>query len=301
MARKSSSDTGGIVFKTGLFAILAGIAFWVFNKFGGEKTDPYSASTSPVEQTESVEKTTPTVPDQILPSSTTGDIVRHIYYTLSYSEEHEQAEWVVYELTKERLDKNWVERESSFRPDPEVHTESATPNDYRGSGYDRGHLAPAADMAFNPTAMSETFFMSNMSPQLRAFNGGIWRELEENTRDWARHFGHLYVVTGPVLTRRAIGQIGFSKVTVPPGFYKVLLAPDQGRAIAFMLPNEVSDKPLMEYALTIDQVEQLTGIDFFPQLLKGPNEELEASLDKNAWPVDNKRYAKRLQSWNNSR
>lgn len=298
MARKSSSDSGGIIFKTGLFAILAGLGFWIFNKFGAEKTNPPAADAGSGGQIEMVEATTPTISDQLLPVSTTGAIVRHTYYSLSYSEEDEQAEWVVYELTRDRLNKNWVERESSFRPDPAVRTESATPNDYRGSGYDRGHLAPAADMAFNPTAMSESFFMSNMSPQLRAFNGGIWRELEECTRDWARDFQHLYVVTGPILSRRALGQIGFSKVTVPPGFYKILLAPDQGKAIAFVLPNEMSEKPLMEYATTIDRVEELTGIDFFPELLKGLNEELEGSLDKAAWPINSQRYERRLKEWN---
>ncbi|MBL7775965.1 MAG: DNA/RNA non-specific endonuclease [Saprospiraceae bacterium] len=300
MARKSSSDSGGFIFKTGLFAILAGLAFWIFNKFGGEKTVAPDIPGPATGQTESVEPpaSSPTLTDQVLPLSTTGAIVRHTYYTLSYSEDHEQAEWVVYELNRDRLNQNWVERDASFRPDPAVRTESATPNDYRGSGYDRGHLVPAADMAFNELAMSETFFMSNMSPQLKAFNGGVWRELEECTRDWARRFKLLYVVTGPVLSRGGLAEIGFSKVTVPSAFYKVLLAPDQGRAIAFILPNELSDRPLMEYATTIDQVEQLTGIDFFPQVLKGLNEELEGSLDKNAWPIDSRRYQRRLQEWN---
>ncbi|MBK8969703.1 MAG: DNA/RNA non-specific endonuclease [Lewinellaceae bacterium] len=298
MARKSSSDSGGIIFKTGLFAILAGIGFWIFNKTSGEKTEQLPPATPGSGQTEVVEKPRATVPDAILPESATGAIVRHTYYTLSYSEDHEQAEWVAYELTRERLNKNWVERGSSFRPDPDVRTESATPNDYRGSGYDRGHLVPAADMAFNDLAMNETFFMSNMSPQVRGFNGGVWRELEECTRDWARQFEKLYVVTGPILSRRALGQIGFSKVTVPPGYFKVLLAPDQHRAIAFVLPNEISTNPLMEYATTIDKVEELTGIDFFPQLLSGLDEELEGSLDKSAWQVDNRRYNKRVKEWN---
>ncbi|MBL7795654.1 MAG: DNA/RNA non-specific endonuclease, partial [Saprospiraceae bacterium] len=147
-------------------------------------------------------------------------------------------------------------------------------------------------------AMNETFFMSNISPQERAFNGGVWRELEETVRDWARKFEHLYVVTGPVLTRLGNGQIGFSKVTVPASYYKVLLAPEQHRAIAFVLPNAVSDKPLMEYACTIDQVEELTRIDFFPKLLQGLDEELEGSLDKSAWPINSRRYEKRLREWN---
>lgn len=294
--RKSASDSDGFIFKTGLFAVLAGLAFWVFNQFGGKKSEP---ELDPVVTTEQSDpRPAPTVPDNILPVSTTGEIIRHTYYTLSYVEDHEQAEWVAYELTRERLDKNWVDRAGSFFPDPLVRTESATPRDYSGSGYDRGHLVPAADMAFDTLAMNETFFMSNISPQERAFNGGVWRELEENTRDWARKFEHLYVVTGPVLTRPGNGQIGFSKVTVPASYYKVLLAPEQHRAIAFVLPNAVSDKPLMEYACTIDQVEELTRIDFFPNLLQGLDEELEGSLDKSAWPINSRRYEKRLREWN---
>ncbi len=300
MARKSSSDSGGFIFKTGLFAVLAGLAFWIFNQFSGEKPDtPDPAGpTTEYPQTPAPAAPAPTVNDLILPASTTGEIVRHTYYTLSYAEDHEQAEWVAYELTRDRLDKNWVERATSFRPDPDVRTESATPRDYSGSGYDRGHLCPAADMAFDTLAMNETFFMSNMSPQLRGFNGGVWRELEECTRDWARKFQKLYVVTGPVLSRPGKEQIGFSKVTVPAGYYKVLLAPEQHRAIAFVLTHEVSTKPIMEFAGTIDQVEKLTGIDFFPNLLKGLDEELEGSLDKSAWPVNQRRYEQRVKEWN---
>lgn len=298
MARKSSSDSGGFIFKTGLFAILAGLAFWIFNQFSGRHPANSEPVADPAAQPASVFRPQPTVADAILPTSTTGEIVRHTYYTLSYSEDHEQAEWVAYELTRERLNENWVDRGTNFRPDPDVRTESATPRDYTGSGYDRGHLCPAADMAFDTLAMSETFFMSNMSPQVKGFNGGIWRELEECTRDWARQFKHLYVVTGPVLSRPGKGQIGFSKVTVPAAYFKVLLAPDQHRAIAFVLPNEMSTRPVMDYAGTIDQVEKLTGLDFFPQVLKGMDEELEASLDKDAWPVNAKRYEKRVQEWN---
>lgn len=299
MARKSSSDSGGFIFKTGLFAVLAGLAFWIFNQFGGKNNAGEPFPNSPSVQIGI--RPDPTVPDAILPVSTTGAVVRHTYYTLSYSEPHEQAEWVAYELTRERLDKNWVDRLSDFRPDPAVVTESATPRDYSGSGYDRGHLCPAADMAFDSLAMSESFFMSNMSPQLKGFNGGVWRELEECTRDWARRYQRLYVVTGPVLSRPGRGQIGFSKVTVPSAYFKVLLAPDQRKAIAFVLPQEVSEHPLMDYAGTIDQVEEYTGIDFFPNILKGADEALEGSIDKDAWPVNSKRYEKRLREWNNRR
>jgi len=303
MARRSSSDSGGFLFKTGIFAVLAGVAFWIFNQFSGKKTDETTEASTPTEMPAQTEKpdaapTTSQVPENILPVSTTGDVVRHTWFTLSYNEDHEQAEWVAYELTREHLNENWAERPNSFRPDPEVRTESATPRDYTGSGYDKGHLCPAADMAFDDGAIDETFFMSNMSPQVPAFNVGIWRELEELTRDWARKFKHVYVVTGPILTVQDLGQIGFSKVTVPGAYYKVLLAPDQQKAIAFMLPNAVSTQPVMDYSCSIDQVEKRSGLDFFPNLLKGLDEELEGSLDRDAWPIDRKRYEERVKTWN---
>lgn len=307
MAR-SSSDSGGFLFKTGIFAVLAAAAFWVFNQFSGKPADDGTTKTElptdhplpTVRPTQpSPEATTSTVPDDILPAPTAvGEMVRHTYYTLSYNEDHEQADWVAYVLTRDQLQEKWVERSNTFRPDPDVRTESATPRDYTSSGYDKGHLCPAADMSFSAQAMDESFFMSNMSPQVPAFNMGIWRELEELTRDWARKFGSLYVVTGPILAQPSLGQIGFSKVTVPSYYYKVLLAPDQHRAIAFMLPNQVSTRLVLDYAYSIDQVEASTGLDFFPQILKGLDEELEGSLDKDAWPIDRKRYQARLADWN---
>jgi endonuclease G, mitochondrial len=296
MARKS--DSGGMVFKTGMFAILAGIAFWIFNRSsstpkeeaGGVKTDQTPTAPNPTPA--------PVLPDY-LPLSTTNDIIAHRYFTLSYSEDHEQAEWVAYEVTRTRLNDNWVDRSvASFKPDPQVRTESATPRDYTGSGYDRGHLCPAADMAFDTIAMSETFYMSNMSPQARAFNAGIWRELEELTRDWGRKYQKVYVVTGPLLSQPGIKQIGLSKVTVPVGFYRVLYAPDAQKAIGFIMPNQRSERPVMEYAFSVDYVEEKTGLDFFPTILKDAKAAVESKLEKEAWPVNEKRFAQRLTDWN---
>lgn len=302
--RNSSSDSGGFLFKTGIFALLAGVAFWLFNQFGGNKTteptdqQPQTEMPEPTDNQPPVINQHPKFPEKILPVSTTGEVVRHTWFALSYDEDHEQAEWAVYEITRDRLNENWADRPNTFRPDPDVRTESATPRDYNGSGYDRGHLVPAADMAFDAAAIDETFLMSNMSPQVPAFNAGVWRELEECARDWGRKFKHIYVVTGPVLTRTPLGSIGFSKVTVPAAFYKVLYAPDQHKAIGFILPNELSAKPVMDFACSIDEVEEVTGLDFFPNILKGLDEELEGSLDKEAWPVDRQRYQKRVQDWN---
>jgi len=298
MARKKQSIFDGFLYKTSFFALLCSVAFWLFDQYSDKK------NTSPVSQQEiprSGNTSTPNppgesqVPEEILPSIHLGELVTHTYFALSYSEDHEQAEWVAYEITLERLNKNWAERPKTFRPDPAVRTESATPRDYTGSGYDKGHLCAAADMAFDGQAIEETFFMSNISPQQRTFNGGIWRELEENTRDWARKYGRLYVVTGPVLTQKPLESIGFSKVSVPASYYKVLYAPDKNICIAYVLPNKLSKKPLDDFACSIDDVEAATGIDFF---CKMETEIPESSFDTNDWPVNRKRYEKRLRDWN---
>ena len=150
----------------------------------------------------------------LLPEINPNDIiVKHYAYTLNYNEEHEQAEWVAYILTKDRV-YGTVKRTNNFRPDPKVKTGSATLADYKGSGYDRGHLAPAADMKWSATAMSESFYMSNMSPQRPGFNRGIWKRLEQLVRTWAVEYEEIHVVTGPVL-KGSFKSIGPNQVSVP--------------------------------------------------------------------------------------
>jgi len=296
---KSSSGSGGMLFKTGIFALVAAVGFWFFSRNSSSKSENDTPKTE-TEQTRDETKVQSSTPPDFIPASSSGELVNHTYFTLSYSEEHEQAEWVAYELTRQRLNSNWADRGGmTFKPDPAVKTESATPRDYSGSGYDRGHLCAAADMSFDTLALSETFFMSNISPQDRGFNKGIWREMEELARDWARKYGQLYVVTGPMLSRQGIKQIGFSKVTVPVGFYKVVYAPSADIAIGFIVPNQVSTRPVMEYAFHLDYIEQLTSIDFFPGLLSGEHEKVEASIDKSKWPVSETRFEKRVTQWNN--
>ena len=101
------------------------------------------------------------------------------------AEEHEQPAWVIYRLTKQQALTKAAKRDDNFKEDPSVPTGSATLADYRRSGYDRGHLAPAADMAYSRQTMEDSFFMSNMSPQRPAFNRGIWKDLEAQVRDFA--------------------------------------------------------------------------------------------------------------------
>ena len=199
-----------------------------------------------------------------LPTSTTNQIVTHAYYTLSYSEEYEQAEWVAYELTKEKLSATPVGRTNDFREDRKVTTGSAALGDYRQSGYDRGHLVPAGDMSFSSTAMSESFYMSNMSPQHPSFNRGIWKKLESQVRNWAFDANNsIYVFTGPIL-QSCSESIGENNVCVPDYYYKFIWKPVEIKMIAFVLPNHKGEKELAYYVTSVDYVESITGIDFFP-------------------------------------
>lgn len=220
------------------------------------------------------------------------------YYTLCYRESYEQAEWSAYCLRDWMLQKN-AKRTNDFRPDPQIEGGSATLADYKKSGYDRGHLTPAGDMVFSREAMSETFYMSNMCPQAAAFNRGIWKDLEDQVREWVRLYGAAYVVSGPVLSKPASEYpfIGQSKVAVPEFFYKAILVPifqddsDQDSpeecadlmAIAFVIPNKGCDGDFWRYAASVDEVEQITGLDFFPLLEDDVENRVEAECDPRPW------------------
>jgi endonuclease G, mitochondrial len=236
-----------------------------------------------------------------LPSSTTGEIVHHKYFSLSYNEKYEQAEWVSYVLTKESLRAEKVKRHDRFDPDVKVKTRSAIYHDYKGSGFTRGHLAPAADMAFNEDAMKESFLMSNISPQKKEFNNGVWNELEENTRNWAWKNGIVYIATGPVLNDNIRDFIGKNRVGIPDYFYKIILDADdpERKAIGFLLPNEICTEPLSKYAVTVDSIESLTGIDFFRDFLTVEEQlKLESVFDLKKWNFKPELYKKRIEMWN---
>ena len=205
-------------------------------------------------------------------------------YALGYSEYHEQAAWVIYVMTREEATARAAKRTNKFLSDPQIPTGSATPGDYRRSGYDRGHLAPAADMAFSVRTMADSFYMSNMSPQKPAFNRGIWKDLEALVRNFAITEGKIVVVTGPILPKEKTVTIGANKVTVPTHYYKVVfdLTPPQ-KMIAFILPNEGSNKALHEFSVSVDAVEKATGLDFFSKVPEKEQKKLERTISVKAW------------------
>ena len=208
-------------------------------------------------------------------------------YSLGYSEYHEQARWVIYHMTKAEATTKAASREDNFRPDPEIPTGSATLADYKNSGKDRGHMAPAADMSFSPKTMDESFFMSNMSPQEPDCNRGVWKELEAQVRSFAITEGDVYVVTGPILPQTKTITIGPNEVTVPKYYYKVVWdrTPPE-KMIGFIVPNAGSTKPLQSFATTVDAVEEATGLDFFLKIPQPQQEQLEGTLTIDAWKWD---------------
>ncbi len=212
------------------------------------------------------------------------ELVEHTGFSLGYNERYEQASWVAYPLVREQVSGQGA-RDRFFNPDPKVKTGSALFSDYTRSGYDRGHLAPAADFKHSYEQMRETFYMSNISPQDRDFNAGIWNDLEKLVRAWAYKYEKIYVVTGPVLKPglKTIGKV--NKVAVPEQFYKVVLyaEPPYVKGIAFLLNNEPSTMPLSKAAVSIDSVESLTRIDFFPLLPDDIEDKVEMKSNPGEW------------------
>lgn len=218
-----------------------------------------------------------------LPTSTSKLVVRHRYYTLSYQEEFEQAEWVAYELKKSYI-KNSDFKRPFFIEDSKVTTGSASWKNYKNSGFDKGHLCPAGDMEFAYDAYNDTFLTSNIAPQIHEFNNGVWNRLEQKVRYWAVKYDGIYVITGGVL-KPSLETIGKEKVSVPEFFYKILLddSGERPKMIGFLVPNSESKEPLYRFVVSVDLIEKMTGIDFFPKLENNLESHLEKSTDYKNW------------------
>jgi endonuclease G len=221
----------------------------------------------------------------MLPKGNADDeVVMHKAFAVGYNEHYEQPDWVLYELTADETH-GAANRSDNFRADDAVSTGSAKPSDYAHSGYDKGHMVPAGDMKWDEDAMSETFYMSNMCPQKPGCNRGIWKHLEEQVRSWAQRDGDLYISSGPIFLTGHPAVIGNDQVAVPDDFFKVVVdvTDPQVKGIAFIIPNEGSEEPLQDFAVTIDSVQHLTGIDFFPALPDSVETAVESNIDLHQW------------------
>lgn len=225
----------------------------------------------------------------VLKEKRAEQLIDHKAYHVSYNKDFKVPNWVFYELTREEI-KGTLRRSDNFQADPALKYDDASHlEDYRNTGWDRGHMAPSMDMNWDPDVLDEAFLLSNMCPQGHDFNAGIWLDLEHEVRYWAKRDSAVCVVCGPVLPKsknEKYRTLPRSTVIIPEYFYKIVLAPfakNGPRAIAFIMPNEQRYETLGSFAVTIDSVEALTGIDFFPILPDDIEDVVESSINLPDW------------------
>ena len=204
-------------------------------------------------------------------------------FSLGYSYKYRQAVWLSYTLTAQTLQAKQVRRRDKFKPDPEVKFHPVRPQEYAHSGYDKGHLAPAADMTYSVSSMENSFLMTNISPQIPGCNRGIWKRLEMQVRRWAIKEEKLYIITGPVFSEKP-SVMGKAAIPVPTAFYKVILdlTPPM-KMIGFIVPNQTSKRRISSFAVSVDKVERITGYDFFSELDDEAEKQLEKKFDTSLW------------------
>ena len=213
--------------------------------------------------------------------------ISHKAYTVDYNEEWRLANWVAYSLDSTQT-KGPVERYTKFDPDPQVKGATAQWWDYKNTSYDRGHLVPAGDMKWDATAMRECFYLSNICPQDHTLNEGDWNYLENRVRGWANFHGKVYVTCGPIVSNHP-ETIGENCIAVPDSFFKVVLCNMRGtwKAVGFVYANNGTHHNLNYYTRTVDDIERLTGIDFFYQLPDDIENQIEKEIDWEAWRIRN--------------
>ena len=211
-------------------------------------------------------------------------ILKRVAYTSSYNSDLRIPNWVAWQLTGAHTGGKNKRAGVKFQEDTDVPLPRAVDFDYVRSGYDRGHLCPSADNRWDAIAQEQSFLLTNVCPQDHNLNVGDWHELENLCRKWAKTYGSIYVVAGPVLFKGKHKTIGKNKVTVPEAFFKVVLCMEgKPKAIGFVYRNESGNRPKSYYVNTIDDVERITGIDFFPALPDNVENEVEATSSLEAW------------------
>ena len=204
-------------------------------------------------------------------------------YIVSYNKNWRIPNWVAWRLSPDHVDGD-VPRRNSFREDMQVGIPRATPADYKGSGWSRGHMCPSGDNKWDAEANHETFLMTNICPQDARLNSGLWNSIEMDCRKWARKYGEVYVVCGPVYLNKAHEAIGPNEVVVPEAFFKVVLClKGKPKAIGVVVKNTEGAKKKDLYYNTIDQVERITGYDFFPSLPDDIEKKVEARANIREW------------------
>lgn len=219
-----------------------------------------------------------------VPAALQEQLIQHVGYTVSYNEQWLISNWVAWELTPSKANGTGTRPQRGFEPDPMVRGKSSDHYDYSNSGYSRGHMAPAADMKWSEQAMNESFYLTNICPQSAALNTSMWNRVEEKSRALARQGATLYICCGPIV-EGSYKTIGKNKVAVPSSYFKVILKKkgDTWSGIGFIFPNSECKGGMFDYAKSIDEVEKITGIDFFYNLPDNIENQVEASWLQKDW------------------
>lgn len=212
-------------------------------------------------------------------------LIEHIGYTLSYNDELLSAKWVAWELTSEEAEGQYP-RDKKFYADPDWQGLQADNSDYHRSGWSRGHLAPAGDMKWSEQAMRESCYLTNICPQDASLNDGSWRKLEELCRRLTDKYGTIWICCGPVFYTNIYRTIGANRVAVPDAFFKVLLvktADGAYQSIGFVFKNNSDKQPLADCSMSVDDVERITGLDFYPSLPNRIERKVESTFNLKCW------------------
>lgn len=217
------------------------------------------------------------------PEGTPEQIVEYEGFRVSFNPENKTPNWVAWELLGSETDGEET-RYNTFWQDTEVDGCPAH-SDYTHSGYDRGHMCPSADQKWSRQAMIDCFSMANMTPQDHSLNAGAWATLEKKERLWAKRDSAIVIIAGPIYTPSDNQRIGNAGVRVPSAFYKVMIAPylSEPRGIGFIYPNSSAPGNMQNYSMTIDQVEEITGIDFFYNLPDDIETAIESTASFKEW------------------
>ena len=217
----------------------------------------------------------------------TDKIKRYRGYVSSYNTETLIPDWVAYELTREETRGKATRADKNFSMDLSFKGKQAMREDYMGSGWTRGHMAPAGDFFWSDEAMEETFYFMNICPQREELNNKDWQYLEKQVREWANRYGKVWVVSGPIIGENIYGTIGRDRVVVPDAFFKAVMVHDGRRyqSIAFVMGNDAERYWLQDCALTIDELEERTGIDFYPALPDDIEDDAVSRYDFSVWGI----------------
>lgn len=261
-------------------------AFHAFIREDGRQEPQYE------EGSEGVQESTlwTTIPDSVIelcmpaPLKKTPEIIlRKKSYVVSYNQDTRMPNWVAWQLTAEHTDGE-LKRMNNFHEEENCPRPRATLQDYKGSGWSRGHMCPAGDNKWSRDAMYDSFSLVNVCPQDSKLNSGVWNSLEMDCRQWARQYGEVYIVCGPVLMKRQHETIGPNKVVVPEAFFKVVLCMvGKPKAFGVVVRNNEGTKKRDLYYNSVDDVERLTGLDFFPSLPDDIEKVVEAEVNMDEW------------------